>query len=63
MVKVPLSTFPMLLFTSSTTEGIGSFFPVRRIPKKSLHDENLVHQFEGMESDEIFQTASLTIFK
>ena len=35
-------TLSKLMFTSRTTEGIGSFVPVRRhrSPKKSFHDEN-----------------------
>ena len=40
---------------------IGRFDPDLRSPKKSSYDENPVHQFDGMESDEMFQTASLTI--
>ena len=63
MVQIPLSTLSKLLFTSITTESIGSVVPVRRSPKKSSHDQNSVHQFEIMESEEMFQTASLTIFK
>ena len=41
--------------------SLGRFFPDRKSPKKSSHDENPVHQFEGMESAEMLQTASLTI--
>ena len=47
MVQVPHYILSNLLFTSVTTICIGSLVPV--------------HQFEGMDRDELFQMASLTI--
>ena len=61
MVQIPLSILSKILLTSNTTECIRSFVPVPRSPKKSCYDENPVHHFEGMEIDEMFQTATLTI--
>ena len=59
MRQYPLSILSNLLFTSITIACIGRFVPDRRSPKKSYNDENPVHQFKDMESDDM-NTNALT---
>ena len=60
MISNRLGLLPQV---TRATSYNGMFFPDRRSPKKSSHDENTVHQFEFMERNEMFQTASLTQFR